>query len=109
MSFSEIEQKQILRGVELLWLCQELKSADDGIDRPDKDSYDKSKTLDDFAMDVRRSANNMLLLLKLLPMIDQLTTLGRKLEAEGKITVNYGADYPEAVVNYLLVQHSINE
>lgn len=86
-----------------------MQSAKDGVDRPSKNSMDKSKILDDFAMDIRRSGTFMVSLLQILPMIYRLTELGRKLEAEGKITVNYGDSYPDAVVNYLLAQHGIQE
>lgn len=106
MSVSEKVKAEILRGEELLWLCQDLQSAKDGIDRPSKDCWDKSKTLDDFAMDINRSATYMVSLLKLLPMNDKLTELGKKLEADGKIEPLFiGNSYSDAALNYLLKEH----
>ena len=43
----------------LLWLYNKLHSEKDGIERPTHFDLDKSKTLDQFARDVSRSATNM--------------------------------------------------
>lgn len=93
MPMSEKLKQEILRGEELLWLCQDLQSAKDGVDRPRHNSIDKSKTLDEFALDISRSAAYMVSLMKLLPMRDKLADLRRKLEAEGKITPDAGDSY----------------
>ncbi|MFW7525653.1 hypothetical protein ACODM8_16160 [Vibrio ostreicida] len=55
---SDIKQ-EIEKGIYLLWLCQKLQSEKDGIERPTHFDLDKSKTLDQFARDVSRSATNM--------------------------------------------------
>lgn len=101
-------KQEILRGEELLWLCQELQSEKDGVDRPTHDSIDKSKTLDAFAMDVSRSATHMVSLIKFFPMMDKLASIGKKLELEGKIKLDLGDSYSEAALQYLLKIYEIN-
>ncbi len=100
-------KKEIMRGEELLWLCQDLQSEKDGVDRPKHHSIDKSKTLDQFAKDIGRSATNMVSLLKLIPMLEKLIQLGRKLESEGVISVDIMDDYSEAALKYLLEQNGL--
>jgi hypothetical protein len=112
MSNFEIDEKlknQILRGEELLWLCQDLQSEKDGIDRPKHLAIDKSKSLDQFAQDISRSVVNMASLIKLLPMAGKLATLGRKLEADKLIAVNYGEDYTEVALDYLMAENGLDE
>ena len=48
-------KSQVMRGIELLELCQKLQSEKDGVDRPDPLSIVKSKKLDQFALDVERN------------------------------------------------------
>lgn len=103
MSYKE----DIERGVELLQLCQKLQSEKDGIDRPELHVIDKTKTLDEFAMDISKAATWMYSLYKLVPMMENLAALGRKLESDGKISVDAGESYSEAVLNYLLVQNGL--
>lgn len=43
--------------------------------------------------------------MKLIPMADKLAELGRKLEQQGKIIVEYGDDYSEAALPLLLDQN----
>lgn len=100
-------KEEIERGVELLKLCQTLQSEKDGIDRPELHVIDKTKTLDQFARDISKSATWMSSLYKLVPMMDDLAKLGRKLESEGRISVDYGEDYSEAALNYLLEQNGL--
>jgi len=107
MKRDEKLEKEILRGEELLWLCQDLQSEKDGIDRPKHQAIDKSKTLDLFAQDISRSAVNMASLIKFFPMADKLRKLGRKLEADGLIKVDYGDDYAEAALDYLMAHNGL--
>ncbi len=107
MKISEQLKQDILRGEELLWLCQDLQSEKDGVDRPRHTSIDKSKTLDTFAMDISRSATYMVSLIKLFPIMEQLAALGRKLELEGKITLDVGNSYSEAALQYILKHHGM--
>ncbi|WP_425952965.1 hypothetical protein [Ralstonia pseudosolanacearum] len=93
---------QIERGIELLSLCQTLQSDKDGVDRPDPFLIDKTKTLDQFAMDIGTAITNMSALHKLIPQSQKLAQLGRKLEADGKVKVDYGGDYAEAALAYLM-------
>lgn len=39
-------------------------------------------------------------------MMKRLADLGRTWAAEGKITVNYGDDYSEAALKYMVAEHS---
>lgn len=98
---------EVQRGMELLELCQELQSAKDGIDRPKPGVIDKTKNLDQFARDIGAAMTNMSALQKLIPMMLQLGELGRKLEAEGKIIVDYSDDYSTAALNYVCLQHGV--
>jgi hypothetical protein len=102
-------KNEILRGEELIWFCQDLQSEKDGVDRPKHHEIDKSKTLDQFAIDIGRSAVYMVSLLKLYPMQDKLAKIGRKLESDGVIRVDYGEDYSEAAIEHLLKQHGLKE
>jgi hypothetical protein len=74
-------KEEVNRGIALLELCQTLQSAKDGVERPALHSIDKTKTLDQFAMDISSAATNMSALYKLIPMMNDLSELGRKLEA----------------------------
>jgi hypothetical protein len=93
-------EKGVEKGVELLWLCQQLQSEKDGVDRPTHFQIDKSKTLDQFAQDVSRSVTNMTALYKLFPIEDRLSNLGRELEKQGLIKVDYGDSYAESALSY---------
>ncbi|MFY2508836.1 hypothetical protein ACN3E9_11235 [Vibrio pectenicida] len=96
---SDIKQ-EIEKGIDILWLCQKLQSEKDGIERPTHFDLDKSKTLDQFARDVSRSATNMAALYKLFPMENRLSTLGRKLQKKGLIEVGYGESFAEIALAY---------
>lgn len=100
-------KKQIERGVELLELCNELQTEKDGVNRPKLFEIDKSKTLDQFAMDVSQAATNMSSLYMLFPIMNDLAALGRKLESEGKIEVNVGDNLSRAALNYLLTENGL--
>ncbi|ODS23602.1 hypothetical protein AB835_08295 [Candidatus Endobugula sertula] len=90
-------QEQVERGVELLALCQQLQSEKDGVDRPAVGSIDKSKVLDDFAMDISQAITWHNTLLKLVPLMQGLSQLGRKLEEDGRINPQIGDDYKRYV------------
>lgn len=102
-------KEEIERGMELLVLCQKLQSEKDGVDRPLPGVIDKTKTLDQFAKDIGRAMTNMSALHKLIPMMLQLGELGRKLEAEGKITVDYGDDYSTTALKSILAEHGLGK
>lgn len=92
--------EQIERGIELLRLCQKLQCEKDGIDRPDPFVFDKTKTLDQFAQDIGQAITNMAALHKLMPMMGQLSELGRTLHAAGKITVNNGDEFSQKALEF---------
>lgn len=104
---NENYKQQIERGVELLVLCQQLQSEKDGISRPAPGVVDKSKTNDQFAQDIGQAVTNMKALCKLIPQMQQLGDLGRKLEAEGEIEVDYGDDYADAALKFVLADHGL--
>lgn len=108
MNISEQLRQELLRGEELLWLCQDLQSEKDGIARPRNVPIDKAKPLDDFAKDIRQSVFNMTSLLQLIPMREKLTALGRKLEAEGSIPSALDTSYSEAALQFILEQHGLS-
>ncbi|AFJ90359.1 hypothetical protein MYA_6025 (plasmid) [Burkholderia sp. KJ006] len=106
---SESIERQVDRGIELLSLCQKLQSEKDGVTRPDPLMIDKSKTLDQFAMDVNAAITNMASLRKLLPQMLSLAELGRKLANEGKISVSYGDDYSSAALDFVRSEHGLGK
>lgn len=100
-------QEHVDRGVELLQLCSDLQSEKDGVDRPLINSVDKSKTLDQFAMDIQRAATFLTATYKLIPMMNDLAALGRKLEDDGFVEASVGDDYSRVALNYFLQQSGI--
>jgi hypothetical protein len=101
-------KQEIEKGIELLWLCQKLQSEKDGIDRPTHDQLDKSKTLDQFARDVSRSVANLSELYNLYQIDDRLSNLGRKLEKQGLIKMDYSDSYAESALAYFESQFEGN-
>lgn len=102
-------QEAIEKGVVLLKLCQRLQSEKDGVDRPDPGVIDKSKTLDQFAMEIMESITYMTALYKFIPMSLQLAELGRLLEEQGKIKPDYGDDYSRLALDYVLSQYELTQ
>lgn len=100
-------ENDIERAEELIWHCQELQSKEDGVVRPGFMDFDKSKTLDQFAKDINKSATYISTLRKLIPMMNDLSKLGRKLESEGAIKLDAGDDYSRTALDYILSQHDI--
>lgn len=94
------------RGIDLLSLCQKLQSDVDGISRPDIFSVDKSKELDQFAMDINETALYLGMLLKLIPMQEKLSEIGKKLENSGQIKMNIGDSFAEAALGFFEAQVS---
>lgn len=90
----------VRKGHELLALCQELQSGIDGVERPSLFSVDKSKTLDQFAIDINDTAINLSYLVKLIPMLERLSEMGRKLENRGEIKIEISDSYAEAALAY---------
>ncbi len=95
------------RGVELLQLCSDLQSEKDGVNRPKINQIDMSKTIDQFAMDIQVAATNMKALYKLFPLMHDLSALGKKLQADGKISADWGDDYPRLALDYFLSEHGL--
>lgn len=99
----------VQKGIELLALCQKLQSNIDGVDRPDLFSVDKSKTLDQFAKDISEAAIYHGMLLKLIPMQERLSEMGRKLESCGQIKVEIGDSYANVALAYFEAQMAPEE
>ena len=102
-------EKAIEQGVALLKLCQQLQSEKDGVDRPTPGVVDRSKTVDQFAMNVTKSISYMTSLLKLMPMQMRLADLDRELERQGKIAPDAGDDYAQAALEYALREHGLEK
>ncbi|KAB1469140.1 hypothetical protein FZI27_20235 [Cronobacter sakazakii] len=82
-------------------LCQEFQCQKDGIQRPLLGEIDKSKVLDEFALDIVTSATLFLSLYMLQPMAERLASVARKLEQKGLIVVEPGESYAEAALDYM--------
>jgi len=95
------------KGIELLKLCSQLQTDKDGVNRPEPGVVDKTKTPDQFAKDINESITYMSSLYKLLPMMEQLSKLGRTLESEGKISVDFGEEFDSAALKYVMKEHGI--
>jgi hypothetical protein len=100
-------QIAIEKGVGLLKLCQQLQSEKDGVDRPEPGIIDKTKTLDDFAKNIKEAITYLTSLYTLLPMQSGLADLGRELEKQGKIKPDYGDSYAQAALAFLLAEHGL--
>ncbi|VVE14407.1 hypothetical protein PCE31107_02812 [Pandoraea cepalis] len=92
---------EIERGIQLLALCQALKIEKDGVDRP------APQTIDQFARDINAASKNMSALYKLIPQMHRLAELGRRLEADGKLKVDYGDDYSTAALDFVMAEHGL--
>ena len=101
-------ESHIERAEELIWLCQELQSEKDGIVRPGFMDFDKSKTLDQFAQDINRSATYISSLRKLIPMMNSMAALGRKLESEGIVDIDAGEEYSLAALTYFMDKYDVS-
>jgi len=100
-------EAEIKRGIELLWLCQDLQSEKDGVHRPKHQVIDKNKTLDQFAQDISHAAVNMGSLNELLPMMNSLSKLGQKLVSEGKIKAKPFDNYSKLALDFLLKENGL--
>ena len=101
-------EDEIARGIEILEQCLSLQSEKDGVARPQLNAIDKSKTLDQFAKDVNMTAVWLSNLYKLIPLRMDLSVLGRKLEKDGKIQVEYGGDYSRIALDFLLKENGLD-
>jgi hypothetical protein len=100
-------KKQIERGIELLSLCNDLQTQKDGVDRPKIGEFDKSKVLDEFAMDISQASTNMTSLHMLFPLMNDLALLGRKLVDDGKLNVTIGDSLSRSALDYILEQNNL--
>ena len=102
-------KEQIERGIELLQLCSDLQSEKDGVKRPGLFEIDKSKNLDVLSKDLSQAATNMSALHNLMSMKDYLAKLGKKLQADGLITLGWGDDHAFSALRYSLEKHGITK
>ena len=93
------------RCLALLQRVSDEQSKRDGIDRPKVGQFTTHQ--DQFTQDINLAATQISVLRKLMPMHIRLTALGRKLYAEGKINLDWGDDFAEAALDYVLAQHGI--
>jgi hypothetical protein len=99
-----IIEQQADKGVELLWLCLKLQSEKDGVNRSFHFDMDRTKTNDQFTRDIEQAVVNMTALYKLVPMMQKLTEIGRKLEVSGKVKVAAGDSLSDVALAYFAAQ-----
>ena len=93
---------EIERGIQLLELCQQLQSEKDGVKRTGVIPVDQ------FALDISNAKANHSALYQLMPILNSLGELGRKLCDEGVIKVDFGDSQAEAALKYVLSQYGIS-
>lgn len=94
-------EAEIERGIELLTLCQTLQTEKDGVNRPAPFEIDKNKDLDQFSLDILAAIRNLSTVRTAIPQRDRLIELAKKLDREGKISLEIGDDLADATINYL--------
>ena len=96
-SLNQISDRSVL----LLEQLYKMQTATDGVDRPELFSIDKTRTLDQFALDVM----DAILLVQQAKILNQqvskLTELGRTLESKGKIKVEIGDCYSDKTIEFM--------
>lgn len=88
--------------VALLKHCQALQSEKDGVTRPAPEAYTREE--DPFADRIRQAIGYT----RLLPMSQQLSSLGMELERQGKIEVGVDEDYAQQALGYLVAQYPVH-
>ncbi|MEB5924753.1 hypothetical protein [Franconibacter daqui] len=88
--------------IELLKLCQQLQTQKDGIRRPEPGTFDPTAMMDPFASNIANSCLWLTHIEAMLPVLEQLTQLGKELEKEGKIQPEAGDNYASLAVVWLL-------
>jgi hypothetical protein len=78
----------------------EMRNSQDGVNRPEIFEIDKTKTIDKLSTDVEEVALYLKMLNKLMPMREQLSAIGKKLEKEGKVKMHIGDNYSEVALDY---------
>lgn len=99
MNLAEQYVQHIEKGVELLQLCLKLQS--------EKNGQQRHSVHDPFYQDIQMSINYMSALHKLMPMMNNLNELGRKLEKEGKIKLEVGDDYSTEALRYVMSEYHV--
>ncbi|WP_319739013.1 hypothetical protein [Cronobacter sakazakii] len=93
---------QARKCIELLKLCQQLQTQKDGIRRPEPGTFDPAAKMDTFARNITNSCLWLTHIEAMLPVLGQLTELGKELEKEGKIKPEAGDNYASLAVAWLL-------
>ncbi|WP_024554998.1 hypothetical protein ACP26C_23815 (plasmid) [Franconibacter helveticus 513] len=88
--------------IELLKLCQQLQTEKDGIRRPEPGTFDPTAKMDTFASNITNSCLWLTHIETMLPVLEQITELGKELEREGKIQPEAGDNYASLAVAWLL-------
>lgn len=92
--------------IQLLTLCQQLQSEQDGIRRPEPGhaGVAADETLDDFAQQIQTACVYASMTDRLLAMQARLADLGRQLESRRLVEVPAGCDYADAALGWLSAQ-----
>lgn len=85
--------------VSLLLLCQQLQSEKDGVLRPAPGLFAQR---DAFGDRINTACFNALRLQQSLPLMEQLTSLGKQMERQGKLSLQAGEDYATAVIAWFV-------
>lgn len=91
----------IERAIELLVQLQTKQSIEDGINRPHPLEFDRSKQVDDFALDIQEVITYLLLSKENNKSIDRLTQIGKKLIESNKVSENFDVKYSEVALDYI--------
>jgi hypothetical protein len=94
-------ENEIKRSIELLQLCLDLQCEKDGIERK------LGGIGDDFSMSITKASSLLSSLYKLIPLADDLSTLGRHFEQQGYINVDISNDYSRLALDYLLESNGL--
>ncbi|KGH23568.1 hypothetical protein [Comamonas thiooxydans] len=87
-----------VRGISLLNELLALKSIQDGVQRAPIGVFGH---MDAFSRDVHEVGMFMQSAALAMPLLQQLSDLGRTLEARGDVKVNYGETYAASAISYL--------
>lgn len=97
------------RGTEILNLAIRLQSEKDGVCRPLVGEFNKTKQLDALSSDADAVSTHLALMMQLSVQAERLSALGKRLEAAGEISLQWGDSYSQAALTYLegLANHKI--
>lgn len=88
-------------GTNILNLAIKLQSEKDGISRLLVGEMDKTKQVDELSKNADDVSAYLAMSIQTSEQSQRLSKLGKKLEAEGLVTMNWGDSYSQTALNYL--------